>query len=215
MVKVNLFGGGVAAVKTLLGAITASFVALLAFPASAQIPGTASDDVPADIAERVRRVAEAAPDLREKLAAPRTIFIGVELVRRKGDNGRELEPIYRVQHYRYGDDTAIFSLVDGGRLRGVEEVPHAPVALTLGELAEARGLALEDRRVARALERYRDRLLVEPLVVRTSDPADPWFGRRIVRLLFRVGQDYVSEPIVFVDLTRREVIVERAHGERQ
>jgi hypothetical protein len=202
------------AVRILLASISASLAAALAFPAGAQVPGTASDDVPAAIAERARRVAEAAPDMRRRLVEPRTIFIGVELVRRKGDNGRELEPIYRVQHYRYADDTAIVSLVDvkSGRVRDVEEIPHAPVALTVAELAEARAMALEDRRVARALERFRDGLLVEPLVVRTSDPADPWFGRRVVRLLFRVGQDYVSDPIVFVDLTRREVIVERAHG---
>jgi hypothetical protein len=106
--------------------------------------------------------------------------------------------------------------VDVGRGRVTEETEarHAPVALAGVELNEARALAFANPRVARALEPHRERLLVEPLVVRTSDPADPWFGRRIVRLLFRVGRDYVSDPIVFVDLTRREVIVQPAHGER-
>jgi hypothetical protein len=189
-------------------------IGLVAAAAGAQIPGTASDDVPAAVAERARRVAEAAPDARNKLFTPRTLFVGVELVRRKDDEGRDLEPLYRVRHYRYSDDTTIVSLVDvrSGRVEEAVELPHAPVALTEAELAEARSLALADRRVARALGRYRERLVVEPLVVRTSDPSDPWFGRRVVRLLFRVGADYVSEPVVFVDLSRREVIIERAHG---
>lgn len=194
-----------------------AFICLLAAaPAAGQIPGTASDDVPPQIASRVRAVAEASPRLRSMLAEPRTVFIGVELVRRKGEEGRELAPLYRVLHYRYSDDSTISSLVDVGRARVTEEseARHAPVALAASELDEARTLALANPRVARALDRFRERLLVEPLVVRTSDPADPWFGRRIVRLLFRVGRDYVSDPVVFVDLTRREVIVQPTHGER-
>ncbi|MET1112606.1 MAG: hypothetical protein ABWX67_13875 [Allosphingosinicella sp.] len=196
----------------------AAFFSLIvtAAPVAGQIPGTASDDVPLQIAARARSVAEASSRLRSMLAQPRTLFIGVELVRRKGDDNRELAPLYRVLHYRYSDDTTIMSLVDVARGRVTEEseARHAPVALAAAELAEARTLALANPRVARALERYRERLLVEPLVVRTSDPSDPWFGRRVVRLLFRVGQDYVSDPVVFVDLTGREVIVQPAHGER-
>jgi hypothetical protein len=185
-------------------------------PVAAQIPGTASDDVPAAIAARARRVAENAPKLKARLIEPRMVFVGVELVRRKSDEGRELEPLYRVNYYRYADDTAVAALVElGGEVREVEETPHGPMALSAPELVEARGLALADRNVGRALERFRDRLTIEPLVVRTSDPEDPWFGRRIVRLLFRVGADYLSEPVVFVDLTRREVIVQRAHGDNQ
>lgn len=198
--------------------LTAFFCLLAtAAPAAGQVPGTASDDVPLQIASRARAVAEAAPRLRSLLAGPRTVFVGVELVRRKGEEGRELSPLYRVLHYRYSDDTTIASLIDIGRGRIIEEseARHAPVALAASELGEARSLALANPRVARALEPYRDRLLVEPLVVRTSDPADPWFGRRIVRLLFRVGRDYVSDPIVFVDLTRREVVVQPAHGDRR
>lgn len=189
----------------------------LGFSACAQIPGTASDDVPPTIAAQARRLAERTPQLRASLAGPRTVFIGVELVRIKDARGREAEPLYRVQHYRYPDDTVIDSLVDvrSGGVRSIEERAHAPVALSVEELGEARALALTNPRVSRSLSRFGDRIVVEPLVVRTSDPADPWFGRRIVRLLFRVGADYVADPVVFVDLTRREVIVQPPHGDQQ
>ena len=203
--------------KILPVAACAASMWLIVAPAASQVPGTASDDVPEAVAERVRRAAEGSDALRLKLADLRTVFVTVDLIRRKGEGGRELAPIYRVQHYRYADDTTIVSLVDldSGRVREVEELRHAPVALGAAELAEARALALADERVSRATSRFREQLVVEPLVVRTSDPADPWFGRRVVRLLFRVGRDYLSEPVVFVDLTNREVIIERAHGNRQ
>ena len=200
--------------------VSACFLSLLviALPAPAQaaqdrVAESASDDVPAGIAERVRAVAENSPRLRGYLAQPRTIFIGVDLIRRKseGEGERDLPALYRAQHYRYADDTVITSIVDldGARVAEQTEARNAPVRLSEGELAEARTLALADGQVAAALG-GRD-VVVEPLVVRTSDRADPWFGRRIVRLLFRLGADYLSQPIVFVDLTRRRVIIQRGH----
>lgn len=187
---------------------------------------SASDDVPAAVAARARTVAEGSPRLRGLLAEPRTepraearteartVFIGVDLIRRKGDGGRDLAPYYRVLHYRYADDTAITSLVDleSGRVAEQVEARHAPVRLSEGELGEARALAFGDRRVAAAIGRYMEQVVVEPLLVRTSDPNDPWFGRRVVRLLFRVGANYLSQPIVYVDLSGREVIVQPGHG---
>jgi hypothetical protein len=199
---------------------------VIALPAAAQSYGeraveSASDDVPAPTAARARSVAEGSARLRAYLAQPRTIFIGVDLIRRKGDDDRDLPPLYRVQHYRYADDSVITSIVDldGGRVAEQIEERNVPVRLTEGELIEARELAFADRRVAEAIGQYRERLVVGPLVVRTSDRADPWFGRRIVRLLFRLGADYLSAPIVFVDLTRRQVIIQPGHrpayGERR
>lgn len=191
---------------------------VIALPAAAQPyrgrePESASDDVPAVVAERARSVAEGSARLRTYLAQPRTIFIGVDLIRRKGEGEADPPPFYRVQHYRYADDTVITSIVDldGGRVAEQVEARNVPVRLSQGELIEARELALADRRVAEAIGQYRERLVVEPLVVRTSDRADPWFGRRVVRLLFRLGADYLSQPIVFVDLSRRQVIIQPGH----
>jgi hypothetical protein len=196
-------------------------LAIVAQPASAQTVSqpmerpqqSASEDVPPAIAARARSVAESSERMRSLLAEPRTVFIGVDLIRRKGERGRDLAPYYRVQHYRYADDTTITSLVEleSGRVAEQVEAQHAPVRLSEGEFAEARELALADRRVGGAISRVRD-LVIEPLVVRTSDPNDPWYGRRVVRLLFRAGADYLSSPIVYVDLSRREVIVQPGHG---
>jgi hypothetical protein len=173
---------------------------------------TASEDVPAPVAERARSVAERSPGLRASLAQPRTVFIGVDLIRGKGED-REPPPLHRVRHYRYADDVTVTTVVDlrTGRVTEQIEEPHAAVALSSGELDEARTLAFADRRVVEALGRARDRLVVEPLVVRTADREDPWFGRRVVRLLFRLGADYLSNPVVYVDLTRREVVVQPPH----
>lgn len=177
---------------------------------------TASDDVPAATAQRARDVAERSAQLRSFLAEPRTIFIGVDLIRRKGGD-RELPPLYRVQHYRYADDTVITSVVDleTGRVGEQVAARNVPVRLSEGEFVEARALALADRRVTAAVSQYRERLVVEPLLVRTLDRSDPWFGRRIVRLLFRVGTNYMSRPLVYIDLTGRQVIVEEGHSPRE
>jgi hypothetical protein len=204
-----------------LSRFSACFLSVLiaALPATARsaqdrVADSASDDVPADVAARVRTVAEGSAQLRPSLVQPRTVFIGVDLIRRKseGEGERDLPALYRVQHYRYADDTVITSIVDldGARVAEQTETRNAPVRLSEGELGEARTLALADPHVAAALGGRE--VVVEPLVVRTSDRADPWFGRRIVRLLFRLGADYLSQPIVFVDLTRRRVIIQPGHG---
>ena len=168
----------------------------------------ASEDVPAAVETRARRLAEAAPRAREFLARGRTIYIGTELVREKGPEGEDVRtPRYLVTHYRYDDDTAVLTFVDVARNAVAEarEVRHLPVRLTTGELERARGLAFADGRVRAELGEFAGRVTVEPLLVRTADERDPWFGRRVVRLLFRVGPDYLTRPIVYVDLTSGRV----------
>lgn len=193
------------------------FLALALAPAAhAQpAPQTASDDVPAEIAARVRSLAERSESVNKLMQAPRSLFVDVDLVRRKPVDGREPPPLYRVRHYRYADDVTLTSLVDlaSGRVVQQEEAAHVPVPLTDGELAEARRLVLADEALAPQLRPHARELVMEPLMVRTSDPKDPWFGQRVVRLLFRVARNnYLREPVVYVNLTRRAVIVERPHG---
>lgn len=175
-----------------------------------------------DLATRTRRIArESMLAAQGRRADLRTVFIGVDLVDMKDEREGEPNGIYRVRHYRYVDDTTITSLIDAetGRVIEQTEAQHVAVPLSSEELADARTLALADRRVVEAVGGAADRLVVEPLVVRTSDREDRWFGRRIVRLLFRQGRDYLSEPTVYVDLTSREVMIEtghaRGHGEVQ
>ena len=51
--------------------------------------------------------------------------------------------------------------------------------------------------------------MVEGLVIHTEAEDDPYFDRRVVNLMFRVGSDYVITPRVTVDLMAQEVIVEQ------
>jgi Cu2+-containing amine oxidase len=128
--------------------------------------------------------------------------VGVELFRDK-----EIEAAAGraalVTHYRYEGDLTIRTVVDlrERRILSVEALPHVPTPLSMEEFERAKGMALEDARVAGALGADRERVVVESLSIHTPDPSDRYFGHRVVRLLFRVGPDYLSEPIVNVDLT--------------
>ncbi|RYY26003.1 MAG: hypothetical protein EOP62_10980 [Sphingomonadales bacterium] len=188
-------------------------VPVMAQPVTRPSAQSASEDVPDAVVNRVRLVAERSERLKAFIAEPRSVFIGVDLIRSKGEGDREPPPLYRARHYRYSDDVTVTSLVDleSGRVVDQIEMPHVPVPLTPGEFSEARALALRDDRIAPGLRQYGDRLVVEPLMVRTGDSKDPWFGQRVVRLLFRVGRDYLSSPVVYVNLSKRVVILEEAH----
>jgi hypothetical protein len=50
---------------------------------------------------------------------------------------------------------------------------------------------------------------VQGLRVLGAEEKDPCWSHRCVRLLFRDGDVYRSEPIVVVDLTAQKVVVER------
>ncbi|NNE98462.1 MAG: hypothetical protein HKN25_05515 [Pyrinomonadaceae bacterium] len=172
----------------------------------------ASEDVPPAVAERARRLAEDKPALKEAFDQSRVVYIGTEIIRWKTEDGDE-DPrkIYRVIHYRYDNDAAVHSIVnvrDEAVLQS-REYPHLPTAFSAQELKEASELALKDERVREGLGDALNRAEIEGLVIRASSKDDPWFGRRVVRLLFRVGQYYRRRPIVIVDLTERRVVVEK------
>jgi Cu2+-containing amine oxidase len=135
----------------------------------------------------------------------------VDLVRDKADDAESEERLAMVTHYRYEGDLAIQTLVNltEKKVVSLESIPHLPTPLVAQEFSLARELALSRADVKQALEEYRDRLNVEALVVRTASEDDPLFGHRVVRLLFRVGQDYLSTPIVMVDLTEKKVIIQQ------
>ena len=141
----------------------------------------------------------------------RIIYVGTDIERRKLDNGEEqAEKLYRVIHYRYGDDTAIHTVVNLEDEKVVEhqEFPHLTTPFTRQELDTARKLAMGKAELREALGEYVDQVVVEGLPIHSTRENDPWFGRRAVHLLFKVHQDYLSHPRVVVDLTNRNVIVE-------
>lgn len=134
-------------------------------------------------------------------------LVSMELLRPKApDDARQAV----VTHYRYDRDLAILTTVDlaRGRLVALDTVPHLAVAFAQEEVEAARRLARADERVRRALAPYGDRVRIEALPLRTASREDRLFGHRVLRLLFRVPRGYLEEPVVLVDLTTEEVIIE-------
>ena len=173
-------------------------------------PGAQAYSLSAD--ERARAVALAEGALRERnLAAEGPIFVvDVDLIRDKVAGSEDGRRGALVTQYRYRGDLAIITHVDlaAGKVLKVEEVPHLPVPLAEEELKRARQMALDDAAVRSVLGRPLDGVTVEALVTRPGSQGDPLYGHRLVRLLFKAGRDYLSQPAVLVDLTDGKVIVQ-------
>ncbi len=107
-----------------------------------------------------------------------------------------------------------------------ERLASDQVPFTNDDLADAFQLAMRDPEVLKALgpeaRTFRPRTgppgpptaaapqnTVGGLPVRSPDPNDPCSTHRCLRLTFRRGTDYLSEPIVVVDLTAKHVSVEK------
>jgi Cu2+-containing amine oxidase len=156
-----------------------------------------------------------AKSISEKALAERKLtpayFVKAEVLRDKAVEGKETgERRVLVTHYRIEGDLTILTTVDvtKNQAEAVETIPHLPTALSEEEFKLAREMALADPQVKKALAKDIERVTVEPLVLRTMAKNDPIYGHRVVRLLFRVDKNYLSQPEVNVDLTARKVIVE-------
>jgi Cu2+-containing amine oxidase len=172
---------------------------------------------PAPLSEAEQRravaIAERGPETARLLAAGRSVVADVELVRDKSleEAGRP-DRLALVTHYRYPGDLTIQTLVNVTREQVLEvrTAEHRPTPLAVDEVARAKTLAFDDPDVRAALTVPLERIVVEPLLTSAGSPDDPLFGRRVVRLLFKVGRDYLAQPVVLVDLTSERVIVEPA-----
>lgn len=106
-----------------------------------------------------------------------------------------------------------------------QRLTGSQVPLTSDDLKEAFELALRDAQVQKALGAAAQSFHVETertepaaenavtgLPIRSNDPKDPCSKHRCLQLLFRRGTDFLSEPVVTVDLTAKHVSVERRHS---
>jgi hypothetical protein len=91
----------------------------------------------------------------------------------------------------------------------VDKVPEQDVPMTAVDLDAARKLALASPELRSFADTRLDKATVEGLRVVSTDESDPCYGRRCIRLLFKIGNDYLSEPIVVVNLTTNAVSVQR------
>ncbi len=175
----------------------------------------ASDDVPSSVEKIIRPLAEKQNLFISSLKNSKVVYIGTEIVRQKSETGKDSPiKIYRTIHYRYSDDAAIFSLVNPDKQTVLKQraIPHFPVSLAREELDTAKALALADPKVKKSLGENVSRIKVEALVIRPFSEKDPWFGHRVIRLLFKDGRNYRHNPKVIVDLTKKNVLVEIDEG---
>lgn len=143
--------------------------------------------------------------------------VDVELIRDKeAEEKGSHDQLILVTHYQYDGDMAIFSTVNLTQsvVVNVERTPHVPVPLSQEEFVRAKTLALAHPDVKSALDPYKDRLTIDPLLTRTPAEKDPLYGHRVVSLLFRVDSDYLTMPEVMVDLTMEEVLVQKEKPSR-
>ena len=170
---------------------------------------------PSPLSEEEQRravaIAERGTETARFLAAGRNVVADVELVRDKAleEAGRQ-DRLASVTHYRYAGDLTIQTLVNitDEQVLDVRTAEHRPTPLTVEEVERAKSLAFDDPDVRSALPVPVERIVAEPLLTTAGSPDDPLFGRRVVRLLFKVGRDYLAQPVVLVDLTSERVIVE-------
>lgn len=179
---------------------------LAAFPPS---PVPLSEDEQ----QRAVAIAERSAETARLLEAGRSVLTEVELIRDKSlEEAARPDRLAMVTHYRYEGDLTIETLVNitAEQVLEVRTAEHRATPLSVGELERARTLAFDDPNVRAALGVPAERIVVEPLLTSAGSPDDPLFGHRVVRLLFRVGRDYLAQPVILVDLTEERVIIEPA-----
>lgn len=127
--------------------------------------------------------------------------------------GKKVRQYALVTHYRYEGNLGIVTSIDLDRMEvtRVDAIPHLPTSLVPEEVAAAEKLALANPEVARAMARYRNiKVEIDVVVASTINPEAFGYQRRLVRLFFRHGRDYLLyAPNVDVDLTTGAVRVER------
>ena len=129
-------------------------------------------------------------------------------------NSQDLKAV--VKHYRTDGDLTISHVVNltKGAVELVQTGTDVATPLSPEEFDHARELALSDEKVRAALGPRR-KVEVEPMVIRGGPFDSEGRRHRTVRLLFKIGRDYLSRPIVFVDLTTDQVQIEEEDPESQ
>lgn len=162
-------------------------------------------------AETSRAFAMAEQAIQERgLRATGPLYnISAELHRDK--NAVTRNRLVLVTSYRYSGDVAILSYVDltKGVVTRVDAISHTNVHLSEAEYLLAKEKALTTPKVRQQIGEYLGQIQVEAMVSHAAYEKDPLFGHRVVRLLFKVPSGgYLAQPIVFVDLTANQVLID-------
>ncbi len=168
--------------------------------------------------ETALRLAEDNARVKELRGGGRQRLISVELSTAKTANSesRSAEVLY----YRYDGNQGILALIDLGQrnVREAARINGDAVPLVAEEVNEALALALRNQTVTNLLgPNYREFRVatpelqadqpnrVEALRSLASSPNDPCYQHRCLVLLFRQGENYLTEANVTVDLTAQTV----------
>jgi hypothetical protein len=170
--------------------------------------------------EAAERVARAEARVTELLGPGRYKLISVEFLALKPEDPRlatETDgPIQIGRHaevlfYRYDGDVGVRVVVDVAQetVRDVSRVDGQAVPLSEEEVVEAGELALHDETVIGRLGPDRRQYKIEGMRILATRESDPCYRHRCVDLLFRRGPHYLVAFPVTVDLTSRDVMVQR------
>jgi hypothetical protein len=165
-------------------------------------------ELTADETRTARQLAEEdlAIPAQPSSALDRVLFIKIDLL--PDSQAQVSQRQVNVIHYRYRGDETILTTVDLGSREVLNRqiLPHFPTALAPEELTRARELARADARLQGVF--MARRLHTEGRPLQAIAPQDPLFGHRVVHLLLREGNDYLTTPRVLVDLTTETVLVD-------
>ncbi len=202
--------------------------------AQAQGERRALDPLTADEQAAAERVARNDPKVKEllgetgvRLVSAVAVLIKAESPEKTNLAQREIEVVLFRPQGEVGA-RVIVNLPQHGVV-AVTRLASDQVPFTNDDLADAFQMALRDPEVLKALgpeaQAFRIRTVppgpatpknvVEGLPVRSSDPNDPCSKHRCLWLMFRRGNDYLSQPSVTVDLTDKRVYVEKPVTDRK
>ena len=156
---------------------------------------------PAEI-RQARDLAEALEPLADlRLESPQMRIVFIKAERLPGAEAASGERQVMLQHYRYRDDTTVFTHIDLNLQEVVKQelAAHYPTGLSEEETRRALELARSDDRLRTIIEAQDLRLVPRPLQTLEH--------HRVVQLLLQRGTESLVEPRVRVDLTEERVIV--------
>lgn len=209
-------GGAIRKLLVMPGVIVAACMILAS--AQRQQPTPPRAPLPLDpltVQERqtAERVARADSRVRELLGERgRLSYVEFVSIKPEAESDRLLhrhaEVVFLQANAEYGV-RAVVRLDANPTVMTVDKMSERDVPMMAEDLEAARKLALQSPEVRAVAEPRLEKARVEGLRVVGADDTDPCYRGRCIRLLFKIGNDYLSDPIVVVDLTTSRVTVER------
>jgi hypothetical protein len=167
-------------------------------------------ELTADEIRQARVLAENGPGLSHG----KTVFVKIELL--PDAQAETTQRQVMVTHYRYENDETLYTFVDLklNTVMKVEIQLHAPTALAAEEKVLVEKLARAEAQLAGVFATHGARLRVEMRPTQPASEQSPLFGHRLALLHFGVGDGYLRDPEVIVDLTTEQVHITQPQSQR-